>query len=188
MGKAAELRRLRARQAMDAACEAELVLGLADDTPDTLDPPPDRPGARKGSWAPEPELPGVSQFFTAELAVVLNCGRRTAANLAHRAWTHREHLPATWAALAVGALDEPRAKVLADVLGLTAPAIARAVEARLLPEAIGTGPAAEGWRATAGPAASGHRSPGLLTHRDHVSVRRRVGWSPCRRTDTAIGR
>jgi hypothetical protein len=96
--KAAELQRLQARKAMDAAYEAELVLGLADDTPDTLDPPPDRPGAKKGSWAPEPELPGVSQFFTAEPAVVLNCGRRTAANLARRAWVYREQLPGTWAA------------------------------------------------------------------------------------------
>ena len=80
--KAAGLRRLQARKAMDAAYEAELVLGLADDTPDTLDPPPDQPGAKRGSWAPDPELPGVSEFFTAELAVILNCGRRSASLLA----------------------------------------------------------------------------------------------------------
>src|SRR3712207_3120099 len=43
--KAAELQRLQARKAMDAAYEAELVLGLAEDTPDTLDSPPDHPGA-----------------------------------------------------------------------------------------------------------------------------------------------
>jgi hypothetical protein len=67
--KAAELPRLQARKAMDAAYEAELVPGLAPDTPDTLDPPADQPGARRGSWAPEPELPGVSQFFPAELSV-----------------------------------------------------------------------------------------------------------------------
>ena len=98
--KAAELRRLQARKAMDAAYEAELVLGLAADTPDTLDPPEGQPGAQRGSWAPEPELPGVSQFFTSELAVVLNCGRRTAANVALRAWVYRAQLPGTWAALA----------------------------------------------------------------------------------------
>jgi hypothetical protein len=133
--KAAELQRLQARKAMDAAYEAELVLGLADDTPDTLDPPADQPGAKGGSWAPEPELPGVSQFFTSELAMVLNCGRRTAANVALRAWTYRAQLPGTWAALTAGALDEARAKVLVDVLQHTAPATARAVEAQLLPEA-----------------------------------------------------
>ena len=93
--KAAELQRVLARRAMDAAYEAELVLGLADDTPDTLDPPPGHPGARKGSWAPDTELPGVSEFFPAELAVVLNCGRGTASHLAHRAWTYRHDLPAT---------------------------------------------------------------------------------------------
>ena len=38
--KAAELQRLQARKAMDAGYEAELVLGLADDTPATLDPHP----------------------------------------------------------------------------------------------------------------------------------------------------
>ena len=41
--RAAELQRVLARRAMDAAYEAELVLGLADDTPDTLDPPPGHP-------------------------------------------------------------------------------------------------------------------------------------------------
>src|SRR3712207_8668730 len=96
---------------MTAAYEAELVLGLADDSPDDADPAPGPPGAR--SWKPVPELPGVSEFFVPELAMVLNCGRGTASHLAHRAWTYRENLPATWAALAAGTLDEPRAKVLA---------------------------------------------------------------------------
>jgi hypothetical protein len=77
----------------------------------------------------------VSQFFPAELAVVLNCGRRTPANVALRAWVYRAQLPGTWAALAAGTLDEPRAKVLADVLQHTTPATARAVEAQLVPEA-----------------------------------------------------
>jgi hypothetical protein len=135
--KAAELQRVQARRAMDAAYEAELVVGLADDTPDTLDPPTDHPGAKKGSWAPDTELPGVSEFFTAELAVVLNCGRGVASHLAHRAWLYRESLPATCAALAEGRLDERRAKVLADALAHTAPAIARAVEAQVLPQATG---------------------------------------------------
>ena len=133
--KAAELQRVQARRAIDAAYEAELVMGLADDTPDTFDPPSDHPGAKKGSWAPDTELPGVSEFFPAELAVVLNCGRGTAAHLAQRAWTYRESLPATHAALAEGTLDEPRAKVLVDVLTHIAPAIARAVEGQVLGEA-----------------------------------------------------
>src|SRR5215218_3570830 len=119
---------------MEAAYEAELVLGLADDTAADDDPAPGTPGA-KGSWAPDAELPGVSEFFTAELAVVLNCGRGTASHLAKRAWLYRVSLPATWAALAEGRLDEPRAKAIAEVLAHTASAVARAVEAQVLPEA-----------------------------------------------------
>ncbi|PWW24086.1 hypothetical protein JD79_03264 [Geodermatophilus normandii] len=87
------LSREQARKAMEAAYEAELVLGLVDDSPDDDDPPPGTPGAR--SWKPDPELPGVSEFFTAELAVVLNCGRLSAGQRAHRASTYRTHLPAT---------------------------------------------------------------------------------------------
>ncbi|MGY1686152.1 DUF222 domain-containing protein [Geodermatophilus sp. SYSU D00867] len=133
--KAAELQRVAALKAMTAAYEAELVLGLADDSPADLDPAPGAPGARTGSWAPDAELPGVSEFFTAELALVLNVGRGTASHLAHRAWTYRSHLPGTWAALAAGRLDEARAKALVDVLEHTSAATARTIEARLLPEA-----------------------------------------------------
>src|SRR3712207_5656208 len=96
--KAAELQRLQVRKAMTAAYEAELILGLEDDSPDDDDPAPGTPGAR--SWRPDPELRGFSEFFPAELAVVLNCGRLSASQRAHRAWTYRTHLPATWAAMA----------------------------------------------------------------------------------------
>ncbi|MGY1696003.1 DUF222 domain-containing protein [Geodermatophilus sp. SYSU D00814] len=133
---AAELQRVQQRRAMEAAYEAELVLRLAEARPADDDPAPGTPGARRrGSWAPDTELPGVSEFFTAELAVVLNCGRGTANHLATRAWTYRERLPATWAALAAGELDEARAKALVDVLQHTAPALARRIEAAVLPEA-----------------------------------------------------
>jgi hypothetical protein len=83
--KAAELQRVQAEKARLAAYEAELVLGLADDSPDTFDPPPDHPGARRRGWAPDTDLPGVSEFFPDELAVALNCGRGTASHLAQRA-------------------------------------------------------------------------------------------------------
>jgi DNA excision repair protein ERCC-3 len=77
----------------------------------------------------------VSEFFTAELSVLLNCGRGTASVLAHRAWTYRGNLPRTWAALRAGQIDERRARDLADVLAHAAPGVARAVEGRLLGEA-----------------------------------------------------
>ncbi|MGY1735934.1 DUF222 domain-containing protein [Geodermatophilus sp. SYSU D00684] len=132
---AAELQRVQVRKAMEAAYEAELVLRLAEARPADTDPAPGSPGARSGTWQPDTELPGVSEFFTAELAVVLNVGRGTASHLAHRAWTYRSHLPATWAALAAGTLDEARAKALVDVLEHTTAATARRLESQLLPEA-----------------------------------------------------
>jgi hypothetical protein len=49
----------------------------------------------------------------------------------------RESLPATFAALGAGAIDEPRATALADVLEHAAPEVARRVEERLLPRAPG---------------------------------------------------
>ncbi|GAA3162412.1 hypothetical protein GCM10010531_12770 [Blastococcus jejuensis] len=78
----------------------------------------------------------MSEFFAGELALVLNRGRGTARHLHHRALAWRENLPATYAALAAGDLDVARAGALADVLGSTRPELARAVEARLLPEAV----------------------------------------------------
>jgi hypothetical protein len=135
--KARELQRVQAAKAMLAAHEADLVNGLADDTPDDCDPPADHPGARKGSWAPDPELPGVSEFFVPELAMVLNSSRGSAARLARRSRILREKLPATNAALAAGELDDRRAGVFIDVLELAGPAVARSVEAEVLPHAVG---------------------------------------------------
>jgi len=128
---------VQARRAADAAYEAELILRMSELSPDAADPQPDHPGAGKRGWAPDAAFPGVSEFFPTELAVVLNCGRGTAAHRLRRAWTWRESLPGTWAALAAGVLDERRGHVLADTLAHTDPAIARVIEARLLPEAGG---------------------------------------------------
>jgi hypothetical protein len=51
---ATELRRVQAEKARLAAYEAALVLGLADDSPDTEDPPADHPSAGKRGWAADP--------------------------------------------------------------------------------------------------------------------------------------
>jgi hypothetical protein len=135
--KARELQRLQARRAMDAAYEAELIMGLADDSPELPDDHPAAQTSSKGSWSSRSDLPGVAESFNDELSIVLNCGRGTAAHHARRAWTYRENLPATWAALAAGTLDEPRARDLADALEHASPAIARGIETELLPEASG---------------------------------------------------
>jgi hypothetical protein len=133
---AAELGQLERRRARDAAREAELILRLATLRPDTDDPPPGSPGARRRTWRKtEPEFPGVSEFFVDEVAHALNLGRGTAAFRAHRAWTWAECLPATLATLRAGEIDERRAGVLADVLQHSAPELGRRVEAVVLPQA-----------------------------------------------------
>lgn len=76
---------------------------------------------------------GISEFFPAELsAVIINLGRGTASFRLGRALTWRDKLPATFAALAAGDLDERRASELADVLAHTTPEVAAQVEAALL--------------------------------------------------------
>jgi hypothetical protein len=132
----AELERRQRRQAMDAAYEAELILRLADESPDDADPPAGTPGARKPGWAAGRDVLGVSEFFASELALVLNRGRGTANHLHHRAVVWRDNLPATFGALSVGDLDLARAAALADVLGATTPALGQQVEDVLLPEAV----------------------------------------------------
>jgi hypothetical protein len=133
---AAELARIERDRARLTAREAQLILRLAELRPDSDDPAPGTPGARRRSWRKtDPEFAGVSEFFPDEVAHAINLGRGTAAFRARRASTWRDNLPATFAALRRGEVDERRAGVLADALRSTAPASAQAVEAVLLLEA-----------------------------------------------------
>ena len=133
---AAELGRIQRDRARQTAREAQLILRLAELRPDTDDPAPGTPGARRRSWRKtDPEFAGVSEFFPDEVAHAINLGRGTAAFRARRALVWRDNLPATFAALRRGEVDERRAGVLADALQGAAPELARAVEAVLLPEA-----------------------------------------------------
>src|SRR4051794_35720658 len=133
---AAELGLIQRNRAREVAREADLILRLAELRPDADDPPPGTAGGRRRGWRKtDPEFPGVSEFFPDEVAHAINLGRGTAAFRARRAWTWRDNLPATFAALRRGQLDERRAGVLADVLQHTMPALSRAVEEALLPEA-----------------------------------------------------
>src|SRR4051795_6596644 len=132
---AARLRLIQRKRARDAAEEAEFILRFAALCPDDDDPSADHPGARKGSWRSGPEFPGVSEFFLSELAVVLDVGRGSASFRARRAFTWRDTLPATFAALKRGEISERRAQELFVVLESVDPALARRIEARLLPAA-----------------------------------------------------
>ncbi len=81
------------------------------------------------------------EFFPDELALVLNCSRASATQLWERSTTLLRRLPATWAALADGWLDWPRARAIALELGWPASEstddVLAAVEAVVLPQATG---------------------------------------------------
>jgi hypothetical protein len=132
---AARLQQIERNRAREAAEEAELILRLADLRPDEEDPAPGTPGGRTAWRRTDPEFPGVSEFFPREVGHALNLGRGTAVFRARRAYTWRNKLPATFAQLKRGQIDERRAGKLAEVLQHTAPELTRQVEARLLPQA-----------------------------------------------------
>ncbi|RBY74521.1 HNH endonuclease [Blastococcus sp. TF02-09] len=130
-----ELQRVQARKAMDAAYEAELVMALAAARPDTDDPPPGHPGARRrGAGSP---VPGTSEFLPDELALVLNCGRPFATQVLFDAHQLVERMPAVHAARAAGRMDDYRARVFADVLGTASDAVVAVVVPAVLPQAAG---------------------------------------------------
>jgi hypothetical protein len=135
---AAELGRIQRDRARQAAREAELILRLAELRPDNDDPAPGTPGARRRTWRrTAAEFDGVSEFFPDELAHAINLGRGTAAFRARRAFTWRDKLPATFAAMRRGTIDERRAGLLAEALQSVQADLARTVEAVVLPEADG---------------------------------------------------
>jgi hypothetical protein len=132
---AARLQEIHRQRARDTAEEAELILALAGARPAGADPQPGSPGARRPGWSGGDARNGISEFFTAELATVLNLGRTTAAKKLDHALTWQKKLPATFAALRAGDLDERRAQALAEVLMHTTASVAGQVEDELLPEA-----------------------------------------------------
>ncbi|SOC49169.1 protein of unknown function [Blastococcus aggregatus] len=126
---------LQERKAKDDAREAELLMALAADRPDTDDPPPGHPGARRRS-AGSP-VPGTSEFLPDEVALVLNCGRPFATDLLSDAYQLVERMPAVHAARAAGRLDGYRARIFADVLGTASDEVIAVVVPKVLPSAAG---------------------------------------------------
>ncbi|WP_051515378.1 HNH endonuclease signature motif containing protein [Candidatus Blastococcus massiliensis] len=138
----AELARVIAAESALAAYKAELVVGLAARRPDSADRMIGAPGSASDGWMSGPgrePVPGVSEFFADELALVLNCSRTAASVQGDLSWVLVERLPATWAALADGELDRPRAFGLAaelsDAARVLEPAVLRQIEAAVLPQA-----------------------------------------------------
>jgi hypothetical protein len=137
--KAVQLQRVQEAKSVLAAYEAELVVGLAGDSPATVDRRRGQVGAASEEWAEDLLDEDVSEFFADELALVLNCSRTAATQLWEQATTLRKRLPATWAALADGWLDWPRARAVAAELGWpareTPDDVLAAVESVVLPQA-----------------------------------------------------
>ncbi|SFF23746.1 HNH endonuclease signature motif containing protein [Blastococcus tunisiensis] len=139
---AGELQRITRLEAQLAAYRAELVAELAVRRPDSADRRPGEPGAASPDWAPGPggeQVPGVSEFFVDELAMIGNCSRTAATTLAEHCLLLTRVLTATWAALADGRLDWPRARALAAELLAPSrevePGLLAQVEAAVLPRA-----------------------------------------------------
>ena len=139
----AELERIARVEGAIAAYKAEIVTCRARRRSSSSDRQAGQVGAASPDWAPHDEddpLPGVSEFFPDELAMTLNCSRASASTLAEVSVTLVERLPASWAALADGHLDWPRARALALELGWPArecePDLVAEVEAAVLPGAM----------------------------------------------------
>ena len=139
--KAVQLQWVAQAEAELAAFKAELVVGLAGDRPARDDRTKGQAGAASGEWAAQLLDEDVSEFFPDELAMILNCSRTAATRLWERSTTLRRRLPATWAALADGGLDWPRARAIAAELGWpareTPDDVLAAVQAAVLPQAAG---------------------------------------------------
>jgi hypothetical protein len=138
---AGELQRITRAEAQLAAWKAEVVMGLAARRPADEDRAPDEPGAASpgwmSSWDWETVTLGVGEFFCDELATIMNSSRAAATTLFEQSATLLGRLRSTWAALADGRLDWPRARKIAAELGWAAretdPAVIREVEAAILP-------------------------------------------------------
>jgi hypothetical protein len=139
--KAAHLQRVEEIESALAAFKTQLVVGLAADRPAVDDRRRGQAGAASGEWAAQLLDEDVSEFFPDELALVLNCSRAAATQLWEWSATLLRRLPRTWAALADGWLDRPRARAIAAELGWPAREspddVLAAVEAAVLPRACG---------------------------------------------------
>src|SRR3954451_19552043 len=137
--KAFQLQRVQQAEAMLAAYKAELVVGLGEDRPATVDRRRGQVGSASEQWADDLLDEDVSEFYADELAMILNCSRTAATNLWEQSTTLRKRLPATWAALADGWLDWSRARAMAVELGWpareTPDDVGAAGEAAVLPRA-----------------------------------------------------
>jgi hypothetical protein len=139
-GLGEEIRRANVAEGRLWAYRLELIAQLAVRRRADRDRAPGQPGAAVPGWTrPSWVLEGFSEFLPDEVALILNCSRAEATRLAEAALLLVHQLPDTWAALADGELNWPRARAIAAEIGRSGPEldpqVLAAVEAVVLPQA-----------------------------------------------------
>ena len=139
-GLGEEMRRANIADSRLWAYRLEMVAQLAARRRDTLDRVPGQPGAAAPGWATTSwVLDGFSEFLPDEVALIMNCSRAEATKLTEAALVLVHGMPDTWAALADGELNWPRARAIAAEIVRHGPEleahVLAEVEAVVLPQA-----------------------------------------------------
>ncbi|MGZ4548640.1 MAG: DUF222 domain-containing protein [Blastococcus sp.] len=140
VGLAEEIRRANIADSRLWAYRLELVAQLAARRRDDRDRAPGLPGAAAPGWTPASwVLDGFSEFLADEVALIMNSSRAEATKLTEVALILVHRMPDTWAALADGELNWPRARAIAQEIVAHGPEleahVLATVEAVVLPQA-----------------------------------------------------
>jgi hypothetical protein len=140
VGLGEEIRRANIADSRLWAYRLELVAQLAARRHDDRDRTQGRPGAAALGWTTASwVLDGFSEFLADEVALIMNCSRAEATRLTEVSLILVHRLPDTWAALADGELNWPRARAIAQEIARHGPGVdahvLATVEAIVLPQA-----------------------------------------------------
>ncbi|MET0765528.1 MAG: DUF222 domain-containing protein [Blastococcus sp.] len=140
VGLGEEMRRANIADSRLWAYRLELAAQLAARRRDDRDRAPGQPGAAAPGWTTASwVLDGYSEFLPDEVALIMNCSRTEATKLTEAALILVPRMPDTWAALADGELNWPRARAIAQEIVRHGPEldpdVLAEVEALVLPQA-----------------------------------------------------
>ena len=140
VGLGEEVRRANIADSRLWAYRLELIAQLAVRRRNDRDRAPGQPGAKAPGWTTTSwVLDGFSEFLPDEVALIMNCSRAEATRLTEAALILVHRMPDTWAALADGELNWPRARALAAEIFRHGPEldphVLATVEAVVLPQA-----------------------------------------------------
>jgi hypothetical protein len=140
VGLGEEVRRANIADSRLWAYRLELIAQLAARRRGDRDCAPGRRGAKVPGWTTASwALESFSEFLPDEVALIMNCSRTEATRLTEAALVLVDGMPDTWAALADGELNWPRARAIAQEIVRHGPAldehVLATVEAVVLPQA-----------------------------------------------------